>query len=100
MFTVIHEATHAVFRRFYTKADAELLLTGEKHLREIAAIAAPHKAEAIRNGSEGFGEVISYAAMIWDKVKGQYLLPGKDVTWAKPLQKLGQLVDTFKRWLG
>ena len=100
MFTVIHEATHAVFRRFYTKADAELLLTGEKHLREIAAIAAPHKAEAIRNGSEGFGEVISYAAMIWDKVKGQYLLPGKDVTWAQPLQKLGQLVDTVKRWLG
>ena len=98
--TVTHEAVHGVFRRFYTRADAELLLKGEKHLREIAAIAAPHKKQAILSGEEGFGEVVSYAAMAWHKVKNQYLLPKKDVTWAQPLQKLEQVVNTVKRWLG
>ena len=98
---VTHEAVHGVFRRFMTREHAELLLTGESHLREIAAGVAPHKAIEILNGSEGFGEVLSYAAMGWHKVKGEYLTVGKpEPTWAQPLQKLEQIVDTVKAWLG
>ena len=62
--TVTHEAIHGVLRRFMTREHAELLLTGESHLREIAASVAPHKAIEILNGSEGFGEVISYLSLI------------------------------------
>jgi len=99
--TVTHEAVHGVLRRFMTREHAELLLTGESHLREIAASVAPHKAIEILNGSEGFGEVISYASMGWHKVKNQYLTVGKpDPTWAQPLQKLEQIVNTVKSWLG
>lgn len=99
--TVTHEAVHGVLRRFMTREHAKLLLTGESHLREIAASVAPHKAIEILNGSEGFGEVLSYAAMGWHKVKNQYLTVGKpDPTWAQPLQKLEQIVNTVKSWLG
>ena len=99
--TTVHESVHGVFRRFYTRADAELLLQGEKHLREIAASVVPHKAIDILNGKEAFHEVVSYASMGWEKVKGEYLTPGKpDPTWAQPLQKLKQLVEAVKTWLG
>ena len=94
--TAIHEATHRMYRRFLKESEYLLFKKGEKEIREIASKVAPW----LDSTKIPLTEAVSYASMVWDNVRADYVTDKKVPTWATPLEKLKDLIFEVKKYLG
>ena len=94
--TAIHEATHRMYRRFLKESEYLLFKKGEKEIREIASKVAPW----LDSTKIPLTEAVSYASMVWDNVRADYVTNKKVPTWATPLEKLKDLIFEVKKYLG
>jgi len=94
--TAIHEATHRMYRRFLKESEYLLFKKGEKQIREIAGKAAPW----LDSTKIPLTEAVSYASMVWDNVRADYVTDKKVPDWARPLEKLKDLVFEVKKYFG
>ena len=94
--TAIHEATHRMYRRFLKESEYLLFKKGEKQIREIAGKAAPW----LDSTKIPLTEAVSYASMVWDNVRADYVTDKKVPDWARPLEKLKDLIFEVKKYFG